>query len=171
VKVVSLGYNLLPALLSHKVDAVLGVYRNIEGVELQERGFKPTIIPLDRAGVPPYDELVLVASSSRLRSDPDYVERTRSFVRAFLAGTAAARRDQPGAVAVLRKATAASAHFLDRSTPATLALMSGSGGVGCMHTSAWQRFADWMHSNGLLKTPVHASAAMTTRFLPSRCRA
>src|SRR5262249_10177968 len=59
VKVVSVGYNLLPALLAHRVDAVLGVYRNVEGIQLQLRGLHPTIIPVDRAGVPTYDELVL----------------------------------------------------------------------------------------------------------------
>jgi putative hydroxymethylpyrimidine transport system substrate-binding protein len=170
VKVVSVGYNLLPALLAHKVDAVLGVYRNVEGIELMQRGLKPTIIPLDRAGVPTYDELVLVASASRLH-DADYAAETRAFVHAFLAATAAARNDQPGAVAVLRKATASSARFLERSTPATLALLSGPGGVGCMRASAWQRFSDWMHTRRLLAKPVAATAAITTRFLPPRCRA
>src|SRR5207248_5546981 len=91
VRVVSVGYNLLPALLSHKVDAVLGVYRNVEGIDLEERGLHPTVIPVDRAGVPTYDELVLVASSSRLRSDVAYRSTVRRFVNAFLAGTAQAR--------------------------------------------------------------------------------
>ena len=170
VKVVSVGYNLLPALLAHKVDAVLGVYRNVEGVELQQRGLKPTIIPLDRAGIPTYDELVLVASSSRLR-DGRYAAETRDFVRAFLAGTTAARADEPGAVSVLRKDTASSARFLDRATPATLALLTGPGGVGCMRVADWQRFANWMRVHRLLAKPVSATRAMTTRFLPGRCRA
>jgi putative hydroxymethylpyrimidine transport system substrate-binding protein len=170
VKVVSVGYNLLPALLAHKVDAVLGVYRNVEGVELQQRGLRPTIIPLDRAGIPTYDELVLVASSSRLR-DPGYAAETRDFVRAFLAGTAAARADEPGSVSVLRKDTASSARFLARAAPATLALLSGPGGVGCMGTADWQRFANWMRVHRLLPKPVSATQAMTTRFLPGRCRA
>jgi len=43
VKVVNVGYSLLPALLSHKVDAVLGVYRNVEGIELEQRGYTPTV--------------------------------------------------------------------------------------------------------------------------------
>ena len=170
VNVVSVGYSLLPALLAHKVDAVLGVYRNVEGIELTERGLHPTIIPLDRAGVPTYDELVLVASATRLH-DPAYAGEARSFVRAFLAGTAAAERDRAGAISVLKEATAESARFLDRATPATLALLSGPGGVGCVRTSDWQRFADWMHTHNLLKTPLRASDAMTTRFLPRRCRA
>ena len=77
VKVVAIGYNLLPALLAHKVDAVLGVYRNVEGIQLQLRGLHPTIIPVDSAGVPSYDELVLVANRDRLRSDPSYRKRFR----------------------------------------------------------------------------------------------
>src|SRR5438105_13578447 len=50
VKVVTVGYNLLPALLAHKGDAVLGVYRNVEGIQRAERGLHPTAIPGDRAG-------------------------------------------------------------------------------------------------------------------------
>jgi putative hydroxymethylpyrimidine transport system substrate-binding protein len=170
VKVVSIGYNLLPALLAHRVDAVLGVYRNVEGIELERRGLKPTVIPLDRAGVPTYDELVLVASAERLRSDPAYASTVGRFVRAFLRGTAAARGNPAGALAVLRKATEGDAGFLARATPATLALLAGPKGVGCMSTAQWQRFGAWMHARKLLAKRIPASAVMTTRFLPSRCR-
>jgi putative hydroxymethylpyrimidine transport system substrate-binding protein len=171
VKVVVVGYDLLLALLTHKVDAVLGVYRNVEGIELQLRGLKPTIIPLDRAGVPSYDELVLVASSARLRTDSAYAQDTAAFVDALLAATARARHDEKGSLAVLQQDTAESARFLARATPATLALLSGPGGVGCMQKTAWQRFSSWMHARGLLAEPVSASTAMTTHLLPARCQA
>src|SRR5438067_9820962 len=83
VQVVTVGYSLLPALLAHRVDAVLGVYRNVEGIQLQLRGLRPTIIPLDRAGVPTYDELVLVASKTRLHNDPGYRSMVKKFLTAF----------------------------------------------------------------------------------------
>ncbi|MGI8420879.1 MAG: ABC transporter substrate-binding protein, partial [Gaiellaceae bacterium] len=169
VKVVSVGYNLLPALLAHKVDAVIGVYRNVEGVELMERGFEATIIPLDRAGIPSYDELVLVANANRIRTDPAYRDTVNRFVRAFLLGTSKARGDLHGALAILRKVTASDSHFLARATPATLALLSGPRGVGCISPARWQRFGAWMHSRRLLKGAIPASAVMTTRFLPTRC--
>ena len=76
VRVVNVGYSLLPALLSHKVDAVLGVYRNVEGIELEQRGFTPTVIPLDRAGVPtlrrarPRCELRAPSLQRRVRETP-----------------------------------------------------------------------------------------------------
>jgi putative hydroxymethylpyrimidine transport system substrate-binding protein len=169
VKVVTVGYNLLPALLAHRVDAVLGVYRNVEGIQLQLRGLHPTIVPVDRAGVPTYDELVLVASKTRLHDDPAYRAEVRSFVRAFLAGTADARRHPARALAILKKVTASDARFLARATPATLKLLAGPHGVGCLDVGAWQRFGSWLRAQKLLATSVPARSVVDTRFLPKRC--
>ena len=170
VKVITVGYNLLPALLSHRVDAVLGVYRNIEGIELQRRGLHPTIIPVERAGVPSYDELVLVASKTRLRNDPTYRSEVRRFVGAFLAGTTHARSHASQALAILKKVTASGPKFLARATPATLRLLAGRKGVGCLSVRDWQRFGEWMHARGLLKKPIPAASVIDASFLPPRCR-
>jgi putative hydroxymethylpyrimidine transport system substrate-binding protein len=169
VKVVRVGYSLLPALLAHRVDAVIGVYRNVEGIELERRGLKPTIIPLNRVGVPFYDELVLVASSSRLRSDPAYADTVRRFVRAFRLGTTGARSHPARSLAIMRKATGSDVGFLAKATPATLALLAGTHGVGCMRTAEWTRFGAWMQARGLLKQAIRTTAVMTTRFLPRTC--
>jgi putative hydroxymethylpyrimidine transport system substrate-binding protein len=170
LKIVTVGYNLLPALLAHRVDAVLGVYRNVEGIQLQLRGLHPTIIPVDRAGVPSYDELVLVANKTRLHDDPQYRSAVKRFVGAFLAGTADARRNPSMALAIVKKVTASDPKFLARAVPATLRLLAGSRGIGCLSADAWQRFSDWMHATGLLKKPIAAALVVTPSFLPSRCR-
>jgi putative hydroxymethylpyrimidine transport system substrate-binding protein len=169
VKVVSVGYNLLPALLAHKVDAVLGVYRNVEGIELQQRGLNPTVIPLDQAGVPTYDELILVANSNRLRTNPAYQDTVSRFVQAFLRGTDRARHDAGGSLAILRSVTSAEPKLLARSTRATLALLAGPRGTGCLAPTQWQRFGAWMHTRNLLARALPAAAVLTTRFLPARC--
>jgi putative hydroxymethylpyrimidine transport system substrate-binding protein len=170
VHVVTVGYNLLPALLAHKVDAVLGVYRNVEGIQLRQRRLHPTIIPVNRAGVPTYDELVLVANASRLRSNGTYRSMVRRFVGAFVAGTAQARRNPSRALAVLRHVTASDRSFLAHATPATLALLAGRDGIGCMRAKEWQRFGDWMRAQSLLAKPIAAASVMTTDFLPRRCQ-
>ena len=170
VKVVTVGYNLLPSLLAHRVDAVLGVYRNVEGIQLQLRGLHPTIIPVDKAGVPTYDELVLVANKTRLHNDPAYQSKVHRFVGAFLAGTADARTHPAKALAILTKVTASDPKFLARATPATLRLLAGPHGVGCLSTAGWQRFGAWMHTTGLLKKPVPAATIVDASFLPPRCR-
>lgn len=170
VKVVTVGYNLLPALLAHRVDLVLGVYRNVEGIQLQMRGLHPTVIPVDRAGVPTYDELVLVANKTRLRDDPTYRSEVRRFVGAFLAGTADARRHPARALAILKKATSSDPRFLTRATLATLRLLAGPQGVGCMSVHAWEHFGDWMRTQRLLKEAIPAASVVDVSLLPSRCR-
>jgi putative hydroxymethylpyrimidine transport system substrate-binding protein len=165
VKVVNVGYSLLPALLSHKVDAVLGVYRNVEGIELEQRGYTPTVISLERAGVPTYDELVLVANSNRLSSSKTYAEMVGRFVGAFLEGSAGAKEHPERSLEILSKVTAAKHSFLAAATPATLAVL----GDGCVREAAWQEFGTWMYARDLLKTPVPAQNVMTTRFLGPDC--
>jgi len=162
VKVVTVGYNLLPALLSHRVDAVLGVYRNVEGIQLEERGLNPTVIPVDRVGVPTYDELVLVASSKRLRQDTAYRKNVERFVGALADGTAGAQNHPAKALAILEHVTASNRKFLARATPATLRLL----GPVCLNVPAWQRFGDWMTRRGLLKQPIAASTVVD----PSLCK-
>jgi putative hydroxymethylpyrimidine transport system substrate-binding protein len=170
VKVVTVGYNLLPALLAHRVDAVLGAYRNVEAIQLQLRGLRPTIIPVERAGVPSYDELVLVANRDRLHSDAAYRSTVRRFVGAFLAASADARSHPSQALSILRRVTASSPKFLARATLATLRLLAGPHGVGCLSISAWRRFGSWMTARSLLKTSIPAASVVDPSLLPARCR-
>ncbi len=170
VKVVTVGYSLLPALLAHRVDAVLGVYRNVEGIELELRGLRPTIIPVNRAGIPNYDELVLVANSRRLRTDAGYRTTVKRFVAAFLAGTVGARTHPNRALAILERVTASDRAFLARATPATLRLLTGPDGVGCLRVRDWQRFGEWMYARGLLSRRIPATSVVDASLLPPRCR-
>jgi uncharacterized surface protein with fasciclin (FAS1) repeats len=67
VREVNVGFNLIPAMLSGKVDATLGGFWNYEGVQLQLQHRHPVVIPVDRAGVPAYNELVLVVREQDAR--------------------------------------------------------------------------------------------------------
>ena len=170
VKETNVGFNLVPAMLTKKVDATLGAFWNYEGVDLQQRGKKPTILRMERLGVPTYDELVLVANKTRLRRDAAYRSEVKRFVGAFLAGTADARRHPVRAIAILQKVTASDPRFLARATPATLRRLTGPKGIGCISVDAWQRFGDWMRAQRLLKKPIPAAAVVDVSLLPSRCR-
>ena len=78
---VNVGFNLVPSVLSNKVDGIIGGYRNVEAIQVeQETGTKPTVFPADELGVPTYAELVVVANSDRLASDAG-LRRRRQAVR------------------------------------------------------------------------------------------
>ncbi len=69
VKLVNVNFSLSPALLSGQVDAVIGAYRNFELNQLAIEGRKGRAFYVEEEGVPPYDELILIAKSDRL-DDP-----------------------------------------------------------------------------------------------------
>jgi putative hydroxymethylpyrimidine transport system substrate-binding protein len=168
---VSVGYSLVPALLSHKVDAILGGYRNVEAIQIaQQTGHAPVTLPVDHLGVPSYDELILAANTTRLRDDPAYAATVRRFIAAMLRGATTARGDPAAAISVMTRATTYTPRFLQVSVPTTLNLMTLPGRpIGCLDQSAWQRYGDWMHATGLLSNAVSASSVMTTAYLPAGC--
>ena len=80
VKEINVGANLVPAMLSKRVDATLGGFWNYEAIQLTQLHKKPHVIRVDSVGVPSYDELVLVAKRATLVKKADEIRR---FVQAL----------------------------------------------------------------------------------------
>lgn len=78
VELVNVGWSLSASLASGKVDAIYGAYRNFEMHQLNMEGFEGKGFYLEEEGVPPYDELVVVANSNKLDK-----EMVRKFNRAI----------------------------------------------------------------------------------------
>ena len=166
VKQRNLGFNLVGPLVSGKVDATLGAFWNYEGVQLRQQKKKPRIIRVDRAGVPTYDELVLVANADALERDGN---RIRAFVGALARGTKALERDPDKGIQGLLKANPDLDPKLQRaSVKVTLPLFLPAKGkpFGYQDPREWQAFAGWMSDNRLI-TKIHdARGAFDNRFLP-----
>ena len=85
VKEANVGFNLVPAMLSGKVAATLGGFWNYEAIQLRLLHKHPIVIPVDQAGVPSYDELVLVVREDEARSRG---QDLRAFLQALTPGRA-----------------------------------------------------------------------------------
>ncbi len=103
VKTVDVGFQLTQAMTSKRVDATLGAFWNIEGIQLQRDRKRPEIIKVDRAGVPTYNELVLVARAEDLR---DRGALFRSFLQALAQGHQTVRKDPAAGVDALLRGRA-----------------------------------------------------------------
>ena len=88
VRTIPLTFDLEAALLSRQLDAMMGGMRNYEQVDLALRGAAPRAFDPEAHGVPPWDELVLVARRDRA-GDP----RLHRFNLALAEGTRALRAD------------------------------------------------------------------------------
>jgi putative hydroxymethylpyrimidine transport system substrate-binding protein len=155
VHTVDVGFNLLPALLGGRVDAIAGGFQNIEGAQLEVRGLDPVVFPVDRYGVPTYDELVVIANSDRLQSDSGYRQTVRAFVAGLAAGTRYAKSHPGAALAAMR--THASSDYksvLESSVPETLRLLETTS----LDPAAWDAFGRWMRAQGLLERAPDGAA-------------
>jgi putative hydroxymethylpyrimidine transport system substrate-binding protein len=163
---VNVGLNLLPTLLGGKVDAILGGFRNIEGVDLQQRGLDPRIVPVDQLGVPTYDELVLVARRATIDQHPEAI---RSFIAALARGTDyAIRHPQEAANAVLAAGQGLDPMQTRDEVDATLPLLAGTPGrpYGYMDPEQWSAYAAWMAEHDLISSAPRTNDVLTNGLLP-----
>jgi putative hydroxymethylpyrimidine transport system substrate-binding protein len=160
VKTVNVGYGLLPALVGGRAQAMLGGFRNVEGVDLKLRGKDPVVTPVDELGVPTYDELVLVANGEALEEDP---QRVRLFLGALARGTAAAVKAPEATTKALLAANSDLDPKLTRAeVEATLPLLSRS---GAMSAAKWMAFIAWMNENGLIAGRPATAEVLSNEYL------
>jgi putative hydroxymethylpyrimidine transport system substrate-binding protein len=160
VDTVNVGYGLLPALVGGRAQAMLGGFSNVEGVDLRLQGKDPVVTPVDKLGVPTYDELVVVARHDRLEEDPQAI---RLFLAALARGTAAAVKSPDATTEALLDAN----HDLDpkltrAEVDATLPLLSKQ---GTMDPAEWKTFIAWMNENGLISGRPSTGEVLSNEYL------
>ena len=167
VKITNVGASLLPAMLSGRVDATLGAFWNVEGVELRQRKQRPWIAPVNRLGVPSYDELVLVANSDKLDDQRDDI---RLFIGAVSRGAQAARRDPAAAT---RSLLDANPDLRERTTRESVRITipalfpeKSDRPFGFLDPVQWRNYGGWMVDNALLDELPDIEAATTNDLLP-----
>ena len=169
VKETSVGFNLVPAMLSKKADATLGAFWNYEGVDLRQRGRDPRIFRMEDLGVPTYDELIFVAR----RQDLDQLgaSKLRRFLQATGRGHQLLRKDPATGVDALLKADdGLSRKLQEAAVKETLPVFFPSDAkhpFGWQDPDAWTAYAAWMFDNKLLQNDPGAGARpFTNEFLP-----
>lgn len=167
-RLVDVGYNLLPALLSKRVDAVVGVYWTWEAIQAQMKGHPVRTMRVERWGVPNYCELVLVTSTSMIRTQPALV---RNVVQAMQLGYAYAEAHPQAAWQALHGAD----KTLDRSLVLrSLALLrpvvTGAPTIGRQNGTQWRYYARWLTANKLISGNPDVGHAFTNQFLRQNIR-
>ena len=143
---------------------------NVEGVELRQRRQRPWIAPVDRLGVPDYDELVLVANEDDVDDKRDDL---RLFISARRAGRARGARGPgrrgPGAARrePRPEARARPARACALTIPALFPEKRDQP-WGYLDPVQWRNYGGWMVDNGLLEG---AARRRTRRSRTSCCRA
>jgi putative hydroxymethylpyrimidine transport system substrate-binding protein len=163
---INVGSNLVPAMLSGRVDATLGAYWNYEAIQLRQLGKRPNVIHVEDAGVPNYDELVLVARENEIANRTNILRR---FVQALGRGYESVRANPQAGVSSLVSANPSLSPKLQlASVKATLPAYFPSGPNqpwGWQDQKEWTAYGEWMLSHHLISNPATIPDASTNELL------
>jgi putative hydroxymethylpyrimidine transport system substrate-binding protein len=170
VRQTNVGFNLVPAMVSGRVDATLGGFWNYEAIQLRLMHKHPTVIPVDRAGVPTYNELVLVVRQDEARKRG---QDLRAFMQALTRGEREVRADPAAATALLTGANPSLEPKLQlesvRQTLPAVLPADTSKPFGWQDPAAWASFGSWMLSHKLVThNPNGGLPPFTNEFLPGQ---
>ncbi len=164
VRTVTIGFNAVPALLSHRIAAATAFW-NDEGVTLAHHrpGFHS--FRVESYGAPAYPELVLCTTGSELRREPGLA---RSLVHALVRGYRFTLANPEGSEADLEAHVSnLDPRLVAEQLTAERSAFRGAGGrIGVLDRAMLARWAEWEQSFGIVRRPPDIAAMFDGRFVP-----
>jgi putative hydroxymethylpyrimidine transport system substrate-binding protein len=164
VTLINVGFDLLPAVISGKVDAVMGAYWTHETIVAEEQGYPVDLLRVEQWGVPDYYELILVASESTVS---DRAPMVSAFLAALQHGYDDAIADPAAALDILAKAYPEIDKTVEQKALQLLIPVwtDGVTAFGQQSADRWNAFAGWMKTQSLIPNDLDVSKAWTSDLL------
>ena len=150
VNLVDVGFDLVPALLSSRVDAIIGAFWSHESILIELEGEQVNILKFEDWGIPKYHELVLVTSEEYLKDNRETVE---SFVKAFRKGFSESMQPNSKPMESLINAYPEVNVELERQGIKLLAPL-WSESLNSNNMDSWNRFGEWMKEKSLIDSEL-----------------
>ncbi|WP_026694116.1 ABC transporter substrate-binding protein [Peribacillus kribbensis] len=161
IKMVDVGWDLIPAMATKKTNALIGGYINHEKLLLEKEGHPMLALNPKEYGVPDYYELVLVGSQKGLKEKPEVFKK---FMAAITKGQKYVQENPEKGLSILLK-NADKSSPLDKdvetkSLQILLPLMDAKEkAFGYQDPQTWKNVAEWLKDNKVVKTKVNSKDA------------
>jgi putative hydroxymethylpyrimidine transport system substrate-binding protein len=164
VKLVTIGFNAVPALLGGRVAGATAFW-NVEGVALRAKRPGTHVFRVDAYGAPHYPELVLCTTRAELRRDPSLVRAT---VRALVRGYAETVHNPAASLTDLqRQVPGLDRGELERQLAVLGPALDPPGGrVGALDPAVLRTWARWEARFGIVKRPPNIARTFDTTLVP-----
>ncbi|WP_219837605.1 ABC transporter substrate-binding protein [Paenibacillus sp. R14(2021)] len=158
---VDVGWDLIPAMSTKKVDAIIGGYVNHEKLLLEKEGEKLIAFDPSEYGVPDYYELVLTASEDGLKNNGAAIKK---FMEAAAKGQAYTASHPDEALQLLLDGQSdefpLDADIEKKSLAILLPMMdAGKEPFGIQTEQSWRSIIDWLKEKRQLSKDVNPSDA------------
>ncbi len=157
MRLVNVGFTIVPALISGQVDAVMGPFKTYETVTMAAKGIEADYFELEKWGIPDYDELVFICG-------PNALQKKKTAVQAFAAAAARGidfQRENPEMALALYFQAVPDA---DRETEAAAYKLTRPyfAASQTLEMERWQSFADFALKHGLISRAVDVKPLLVT---------
>lgn len=159
VTMIDVGYDLIPALATDNVDALIGGYINHEYLLLQEEGYEMAYTDFSTYNIPESQELIFIASDQTISKRPDTLTK---FMNALQKGYTEAANDAQKAVDTLF-ANEEQDYVLNKAIETQswndflVDYMVADGAFGVLIPEHYQLYANWLHSRGIITHPLSSN--------------
>jgi ABC-type nitrate/sulfonate/bicarbonate transport system substrate-binding protein len=164
VKLVTIGFNAVPALLGGRVAGATAFW-NVEGVALRDKRPGTHVFRVDAYGAPHYPELVLTTTRAELRRDPSLVRAT---VAALVRGYGVTVHDPAASLTDMQRLVAGlDRGELERQLAVLGPALDPPGSqVGALDPAVLRRWARWEARFGIVKRPPNVARLFDTTVTP-----
>jgi putative hydroxymethylpyrimidine transport system substrate-binding protein len=164
IDLINVDFNLVPAVISGQVDAVMGAYWTHETILAQREGYPVSVLRVEEWGVPDYYELVLVTNEAFMADAPDVVA---GFLRSVQRGYEETIAQPAAGLEALANAYPELDREVEEQGIALLREVWTEPGqpFGSQTSARWDAFADWMKTRNLIPADLVTAAAHTETFL------
>ncbi|MBB2480170.1 ABC transporter substrate-binding protein [Bacillus sp. APMAM] len=161
VKTTDVGFDLIPAITSKKVDGIDGGYINHEKILLEKEGHPVNAFNPADYGVPNYYELILITSEKEMKQKQSVIKK---FWSAVAKGQAAVTKDPNAALKTLYKhedSTFPLDHQVEtKSLHILLPLMNNkTENYGHQDLSVWNNITSWLYKKGMIDKKIDVKKA------------
>lgn len=161
VKMTDVGWDLMSALATDNVDALIGAYINHEQVLLKSEGYNIDILNLPKYGVPDNYELIIVTGEKTLEKKKASFEK---FWRAVTKGHETLKEDPDAGLQILldheNESFPLDKEIEKENLQVLLPLMEDENApFGYQDEAAWQEVADWLYESKVIKEPIDPKEA------------
>ncbi|MBT2696223.1 ABC transporter substrate-binding protein [Bacillus sp. ISL-40] len=161
IKMVDVGWDLIPAMATKKTDALIGGYINHEKLLLEKEGHPMRALNPADYGVPDYYELVMVASQKGLKEKPEVYKK---FMAAITEGQKYVQEHPEDGLSILMnhedKTSPLEKDVETKSLEILLPLMDAKEKpFGYQEPETWKNTAQWLKDNKVIKDTVKAEDA------------
>jgi len=165
VETIDVGFELVKALISGSVDAIIGAYWTHESIVMEQQGYEINIIRLEEWGVPDYYELILITNVTFLNENKIEVEKVvESITKGYKFAIKNPEKSISSVINIAGKEIVE--EDVERKGIELLIPMWESKSIpfGFQDTKKWEETYNWMKNNNFLKDELKIEDLLFTEF-------